>query len=124
MHTQCPAQWVLSGLACTRDASRGNPVRQSKPASTTCSISTSFATLPASFTPRLRYLQARHEAPFAVHIRSMCFTALHAQSAACVQSHARYLTSRSVRSAPAAHGKSSSGMSGHAQHWTQPCASG
>ena len=49
---------MLERLACTREASSGNPVRQSKPASTTCSISTSFATLPASLTPRLRYLRA------------------------------------------------------------------
>ena len=55
---QCPRSGCFKGLACTSDASRGKPVRQSKPASTTCSISTSLATLPASFTPRLRYLHA------------------------------------------------------------------
>lgn len=40
---------------CTMLASSGRPVRRSKPASTSCSASTSLATCPLKFTPRLRY---------------------------------------------------------------------
>lgn len=84
----CPfSKWVteIVELACTREASRGKPVRQSKPASTTCSISTSLATLPASFTPRLRYLHAQSH--FCAEIPSQMTPSEAAAQSLAVQRH-------------------------------------
>ena len=60
----CTARIAALELACTAEDSSGMPVRLSDPACSICSVSTSLATWPLSFTPRLRYLQGAENLSF------------------------------------------------------------